>query len=144
MLKRLDPARCRGTEYILFDRSHCERFVAFIADQGISAEVRPDAMEGFVIVLPEACDEPAELAISEAYDALMEEQYDLVAAEDGGSRSVMAVTVTLPGGESRAIALRGELGRRLYEHFTFDEVRDLIEAIAAAVANPHEGPLCRK
>lgn len=133
-----------GTEYILFDRTLCERFVTFIADQGISAEVRPDTMEGFVIALPETCDEPAELAISAAYDALMEEQHDLVVAEDSGSRSVMAVTVTLPGGESSAIALRGALGRRLYEHFTFDEVRELIEAIAAGIANPHEGPLCRK
>ncbi len=133
-----------STEYILFDQTLCERFVAFIAEQGISAEVRPDAMEGFVITLPEACDEQRELTISEAYDALMTEQYDLVAAKNGGSRTVMAVSVTLPGGESRVIALPGELGRRLYEHFTLDEARALIEAIAVAVANPHEGALCRK
>lgn len=133
-----------GNEYILFDRTLCERFVAIIAEQGITAEVRPDAMEGLLIALPEMCDEPAESAISAAYDALMEEQHDLVVAEDSGSRSVMAVTVKLPDGESRAIALRGELGRRLYEHFTFDEVRDLIEAIAAAIVNPREGLLCRK
>lgn len=133
-----------GTEYILFDRALCERFVAFIAEQGITVEMRPDAMEGFVIALAGACDERQELAISAAYDALMEEQYELVAAEDGGLRSVMAVSVKMPSGESRVIAVPGELGRRLCEHFTLDEARALIEAIAVAIANPHEGPLCRR
>jgi len=133
-----------STEYILFDRALAERFVAFIAERGISAELRPDAIEGFVIAVPEGCDERLALEISAAYDALMAEQYDLVAAEDGGSRTVMAVTVTLPSGESRAVALPGAIGKRLYEHFTFDEVQALIEEIAAAVANPHEPPLCRK
>ena len=133
-----------STEYILFDRTLCDRFVAFVAQQGINAEVRPDAMEGFVIALPDVSDERRQLAISAAYDALMQEQYDLVAAEDDGLRSVMAVTVTLPGGESRAVTLPGDLGRRLYEHFSIEEVQVLIEKIAAAVANPHEGPICRK
>ena len=94
--------------------------------------------------VPEPCDEELGLEISAAYDALMEEQYALVAAEDGGSRTVMAVTVTLPSGESRVVALRGALGRRLYEHFTFEQVQALIEEIAAAVVDPHQGPLCRK
>jgi hypothetical protein len=133
-----------STDYILFDRALCERLVAFIAERGISAEVRPDAIEGFVIAVPEACDERLELEISAAYDALMEEQYDLVAAEDGGSRTLMAVTVTIPSGESRLVALPGALGRRLHEHFTLEEVQVLIEEIAAAVANPRAGPLCRK
>ena len=56
----------------------------------------------------------------------------------------MAVTVTLPDGESRAFALPGEIGRRLCEHFTLDEVRDLVEAIAAATTAPRPGPLCRR
>lgn len=38
------------TEYILFDRALSERFVAFIAERGIRAEVRSDAIEGFVML----------------------------------------------------------------------------------------------
>lgn len=56
----------------------------------------------------------------------------------------MAVTVTLPDGESRAFALPGEIGRRLCEHFRLDEVRDLVESIAAAPADPRPGPRCRR
>lgn len=53
----------------------------------------------------------------------------------------MAATVWLPDGEPRATALPGEIGRRLCEHFMLDEVRDLVEAIAAT-AGPRRGMLC--
>jgi hypothetical protein len=45
--------RAMATEYILFDRTLCDRLVQFIAEHGLVADVRPDAIEGFVLVVPD-------------------------------------------------------------------------------------------
>jgi hypothetical protein len=74
----------------------------------------------------------------------MVEQFELTEAEDGGSRSVMAVTATLPSGESCVVPLTGKLGRRLYEHFTIEEVQALVTEIAVAVVNPSTTPICTR
>ena len=143
---QVNPGKLRvmATEYILFDRTLCDRLVQFIAEHDLVADVRPDAIEGFIIVVPDTPDEELESAIAAKYDSLMEEQFNLIEAQDGGSRTVMAVTVTLPSGESCVVPVTGKLGRRLYEHFTVDEVQALISEVAAAVANPSSGPLCKR
>jgi NAD-specific glutamate dehydrogenase len=133
-----------ATEYILFDRTLCDRLVQFITDRGLVADVRPDAIAGFVIVVSDTPDEDLESAIAAKYDALMEEQFNLIEAEEGGSRTVMAVTVTLPSGQPCVVPLTGKLGRRVYEHFTVEEVQTLVTEIAAAVANPSTDPLCKR
>lgn len=143
---QVNPGKLRAmaTEYILFDRTLCDRLVQFIAEHGLVADVRPDAIEGFVIVVPDTPDEDLESAIAAKYDSLMEEQFHLIEVEDGGSRTVMAVTATLPSGEPCVVPLTGKLGRRLYEHFTVEEVQALISEIVAAVTNPSSGPLCKR
>jgi hypothetical protein len=118
--------------------------VQFITDRGLVADVRPDAIAGFVIVVSDTPDEDLESAIAAKYDALMEEQFNLIEAEEGGSRTVMAVTVTLPSGQPCVVPLTGKLGRRVYEHFTVEEVQALVTEIAVAVANPSTGPLCKR
>lgn len=133
-----------ATEYILFDRTLCDRLVQFVAEHDLVADVRPDAIEGFVIVVPDTPDEDLESAIAATYESLMEEQFNLIEAEEGGSRSVMAVTVTLPSGAPCVVPLSGKLGRCVYEHFTVDEVQALVTEIAAAVVNPSTDPLCKR
>ena len=131
-------------EYIIFDRKLCDRFVRFIAARGITADVWPDTIEGFSVAIPDTLSEELEQAIEAEYESLMVEQRDLTEYMDNdGARTLMAVTVTLPGGEPCVIPMRAELGRRLYEHFTVEEVQDLVSEIAAAVTNPLTGPLCR-
>ena len=132
-------------EYVIFDRKLCDRFVRLIAARGITADVRPDTIEGFSVAIPDTLSEELEEAIEAEYESLMIEQRDLVESMDTDSaRSLMAVTVTLLGGEPCVVPIRAELGRRLYEHFTIEEVQDLVSEIAAAVTNPVRGPLCRR
>jgi hypothetical protein len=56
---QVNPGKLRAmaTECILFDRTLCDRLVQFIAEHGLVADVRPDATEGFVIVVPNTPDE---------------------------------------------------------------------------------------
>lgn len=130
-------------EYMFFDEALGRRFLDLAAARGLSGTLRADAMEGYVVELPEADDDLAE-ALEADYAALMTEQRDLVEAGDApGARKLMAVNVTLPDGQVRQVRLSGALGRRLLEHFDIDEINELAAAIARDIAHPVSGPLCR-
>lgn len=70
---QVNPGKLRAmaTEYILFDRTLCDRLVQFVAEHGRVADVRPDAIEGFVIVVPDTPDEDLESAIAAKYDSVV-------------------------------------------------------------------------
>jgi hypothetical protein len=134
-----------ANEYIFFDARLRDRFVSFIAIHGIPSQMRPDAMEGFVVALADDLAEEIEEAIEAEYSTLMEEQRDLVEAADGGnSRALMAVAVTLPDGQPGVVRIPAHYARRLFAHFSTEEVHELVAAIAQAVTNPVAGSLCRK
>lgn len=134
-----------ANEYIIFDKRLCDRFVPFVAERGIAADVKADAMEGFVVALPDTLDETLEATIDTEYDAIMDEQRELTeSADDDRARTLMAVTITLPDGAPCVVPIGARLGRRLYNHFTIEEVQDLVAEIAAAVTNPVARPLCRR
>lgn len=132
-------------EYIFFDARLRDRFVSFIATRGIPSQMWPDAMEGFVVALADDLADEIEEAIEAEYSTLMEEQRDLVEAADGAnSRALMAVAVTLPDGQQGVVRIPAHYARRLFAHFSTEEVHELVAAIAQAVTNPVGGPLCRK
>jgi len=134
-----------GNEYIFFDEVLRDRFMAYLADHGMPSQFRPDQIEGFVVELADAVPEATESAIELEYDRLMELQRDLIDAVEGeDGQDVMGVSVTLPDGQACMVRLPGAYGRRLVEHFTFEEIHELVSVIAWNVANPVSGPLCRK
>ena len=132
-------------EYILFDASLRDRFLAFISARGLTDEVRPDPMEGFVVALPDDLADDVEDAIEDEYATLMSEQVSLIeaAGEDSG-RALMRVTATLADGSSRIVQLPADHARRLFEHFSVEEIHELVSAIVQSAMNPVEGPMCRK
>lgn len=130
--------------YIFFDAALSERFLAFAANQGVAGRVRPDPMEGFVVELPDDLADDIEAAIEAEYDALMDEQRDLVEAAEGDeARDLMGVSVTLPDGRLCVVRLPASHARRLVEHFSIGEIQELVSAIAQGVLHPVDGPLCR-
>lgn len=134
-----------ASEYIFFDAALRDRFVGFAAARGIPSEVQADAMEGFVVALADDLGDDIEEAIEDEYATLMEEQRDLVEAADGeNSRALMAVAITLPDGQPGVVRIPARHVRRLFAHFSIEEVHELVAAIAQSVANPVAGPLCRK
>lgn len=132
-------------EYIFFDAGLSDRFVGFLAARGIPGQVRPDAMEGFVVTVADGIPDDADAAIEDEYAALMAEQQRLVEeAEEEGARDLMAVTVALPGGEDLTVRLPALYARRLFAHFSIEEIHGLVSAIAHSVLNPIDGPICRE
>jgi hypothetical protein len=131
-------------EYILFDESLRDRFLKIVAGQGIASEVRADQIEGFVVALSDdLADEVVDL-LEDEYDALMVEQRCLVESLDGNkARTLMGVNITLPDGQRRMVPLPAIYARRLYEHFTIEEIQQCVSGIAESVLKPDAGSLCR-
>ncbi len=134
-----------GFEYIFFDVSLAQALSSFAAGQGVTAQVRPDTMGGWVVQVPEDLPVSAEDAIEVEYDRLMLHQRDVLDAADGAdANDVLGVQVTLPGGENCLVRVPPHLGRRLVDQFSFEEIHQLVSLIAAQALQPAEGPLCQK
>jgi len=134
-----------ANEYIFFDEALRDRFVRFAAERGVAGSLRADAIDGFVVALPDDLDDDLEDAIEDEYEALMAAQRDLVEAGEGdGAKKLMGVSVILPDGQTRMVRLPGDYARRLLEQFTIDEIREMVTAIARDVAVPLSGPICRQ
>jgi len=130
-------------EYILFDESLRDRFLKIVAGQGIASEVRADQIEGFVVALPDdLADEVIDL-LEDEYDALMVEQRCILESLEGDKTSaLMGVNITLPDGQQRMVPIPAIYARRLYEHFTIEEIRQCVSGIAERVLKPDAGSLC--
>ncbi len=134
-----------GLEYMFFNESLRDRFVAFVAGHGISSTVRKDVIDGFVVELPDEFDDDLQDTLEAEYDSIMDAQM-LLAESDTEliSHAVAGVTVTLADGTTRDVRIPPPIARRLFEHFTPAEVHEIATAIAESVENPIDGPLCQK
>ena len=131
-------------EYILFDEGLRDRFVQFVSGQGIASEVRADQIEGFVVAVPDDLADDVIDLLEEEYDALMKEQRCLTELLDGDkARTLMGVKIMLPDGQQRMVPLPAIYARRLYEHFTIEEIQQCVAGIAESVLKPDAGSLCR-
>ncbi len=134
-----------GFEYMFFDEALRDRFVAFASERGIASTVRKDRMEGYVVELPDGLADELQDAVEDEYESIMDEQM-LLAESDAElvSHHVAGVTVTLADGTTRTVRIPPPIARRLFEHFTPEEVHEIATAIAQSVENPIDGPICRK
>lgn len=134
-----------ANQYIFFDTRLRERFVQFAADRGIASEVWPDTMQGAVVELTEELSEEVIDLIEDEYESLMLEQMAaLEADENEADRSVIGVNVALSDGETCVVRIPADLGRRLFEVFSTEEIHDLVGAITHSVKTPSKEPLCKK
>lgn len=131
-------------EYILFDAVLCQRFLKFLADHGLPAACRLDQIEGFVVTAPDGLPDEVEQAVEDEYQALMAEQVTLLETAGTGGRSLMRIGATLADGSTCIVQLPAVHGRRLFAHFSVEEIQELVSAIAQSALNPAEGPICRE
>lgn len=134
-----------SNDYIFFDEGLRDRFVAFAQNLGLPSGTACDAMGSHVVSLPDNLDDELEDKIESAYEDLMAEQRDLVdAGDDADARRVMGVNIERPDGTTQVVRVPGDYALRLMEHFTLDEIRELVTAIATEVLAPRDGPLCKR
>lgn len=134
-----------ATEYIFFDADLRERFVQAVAARALACQVREDAMEGFVVRLPDETGDDVLEAMEAEYEALMNEQMLRAEARpDWVSHQVAGVRFTRADGSAGTVRLPAAVARPLMERFTAEEAHALVSAIAHSLENPVDGPLCRK
>ncbi len=132
-------------EYTFFNDELRERFMQIAAGMGVASQVREDKMEGSIVELSDGLPDEQLSSLETEYEALMDEQMLLAESEEGWvTHQVMGVKVTLADGQPCDIRLQGEMARRLAEHFSPQEIYELVHAIAQSIENPTHGPLCRK
>jgi len=128
-------------EYVFFDAGIRVRFVEFLHERGVAAELS-DA-DGFIAGIPEDLDDELSDAIDECYDHLLQENADLLESSEGGlDRHAAGVRVQLSGGTPCMVRLAPELMARMLGCITLEELRDLVQDIALQVEDPDDLPVC--
>ena len=134
-----------GNDYIFFDLELRDRFVQGLSARGLTSSAHDDAMEGFVVALDTDPGDDLLDEIEEMYDALMQEQMLLAEQRsDWGSHQVASLQIARADGSEAEVRLPPAVARKLLAHFSIDEARDLVSAIAHSLENPVDGPLCRR
>lgn len=131
-------------EYMFFDHDLRQQFISFAHGHGVPCEVTEDSM-GLVASVAEDIPEPVSDELDRYYDELLELQAERVDLADGvATHQAAGVRVTLDDGRPCMIKLDPDMANQLFSAFTLEEVQTLIQAIARSVANPDDGPICRR
>jgi hypothetical protein len=132
------------SEYIFFEDDLRDRFMAFVAKHQVQATTHPDKIAGHVVILPENLPDDLEDGFEVEYGRLMDEQQELVEAEDGEDRTLLGVDITLPDGRPCTVRLPPDFARRLCNHFSGEEIQAMVATIAKDILDPAAGPICRE
>lgn len=131
-------------EYTFFDENLRNRFISMATGMGIPSTVWDDKIEGSVVQLEGELDEEQMLALEAEYENLLDEQMVLSEADGSIEHQAMGINVIFADGHTGVVRLKGDIARRLMEHFAAEEIHDLVQAIADSIEHPINGPLCKR
>lgn len=129
-------------EYIFFEPALRDSFVEYAKSLGIGCTLQDDPL-GLVVAIPEDIDDATEEALEARYEALEQEQVDLLTEEQGGFSQLAGFRFELPDGQSCIVPLETGIANRLLAAFSFEEVQRLFGAVARSAANPSAEHLCK-
>ncbi len=127
-------------EYIFFEASLRDKFVAYAEQRGVPCTATDDNM-GLVVAIPEDLAEELADELEAYYDTLEDEQEDL-SKEDGDLKRMAGFRFNLPDGQSRMLPLQTDMANRLMANFTLAEIQGLFDAVAYCTLNPNDEHLC--
>jgi hypothetical protein len=133
-------------DYVFFDQRPRERFVAFVRTQGLHPICREDLEGEFQVSVPDDLDDALAERIEAFYDEMLD--YDRLLAEtasDDASAHYHAagVVLNLASGERLYAEVDPGLLARVMTVLSAEEFGRLVEAVVAAVENPHRRTLCQ-
>ena len=94
-------------EYIFFDATLRDKFLAFAEHRGVPCTATDDSM-GLLVSIPEDIAEDVADEIEEYYESLEDEQEDLSMAE-GDLNRLAGFNFTLPDGQQRMLPLPSDI-----------------------------------
>lgn len=128
-------------DYIFFDATLRDKFVAYAEQRGVPCTATDDPM-GLVVAIPE--DLPEELAdeLENYHDTLEKEQEELSLAADDLHR-LAGFGFKLPDGQARLLPVSTDMANRLLANFTLEEIQELLNAVARYALEPPNEHLCK-
>ena len=128
-------------EYIFFEETLRDKFATFLRGRGVEPTLSDES--GCVAAIPEDLEDDLADAIDECYERLLQENAELLeGTEDALEKNAAGVRVELADGTPCMVRLDPDLMARLLGCISLEELRDMVQDIAAAVENPDDRPLC--
>ncbi len=134
-------------EYIFFHEEPCRRFKAFLAEKGIEPlkeGLDKTDVEGMTVFIRDDLDDRLSDEIEAYYDEMMTLDESLVAETEEDEMHKVGLAVTLKDGRSVYAAVDPEVLARVLTVISHDELGRIVDAVADAVENPDERPLCKR
>lgn len=131
-------------EYVFFDAVPCHRFREFLALKGVEHQP-PTGDEVLMIEIPENLNESLINEIESYYDDMMELGAEILSNQSGdGQINTAGLTVTLQDGRISYAVLDPALVNKMLDALSLDELNTVVSAIAEAVENPNDTPICKR
>jgi len=135
-------------EYIFFHKTPYEKFLQFLRSiqvEPLKEGVDETDVEGLVVFIQDNLDESLSNEIEAYYDDMMDLNESLVAEEDEGDRmNNVGLAVSLADGRSVLASVDPAVLNRVLSVITHRQLGEMVDAIADAVENPDERPLCKR
>lgn len=135
-------------EYIFFHQQPYQQFREFLQNKQVEMlreGIDETDVEGFVIHIQDNLDDELSEEIEQFYDEMMELTENLVATEgDGVETSRVGLAVSLTDGRSVMASVEPDVLNRILTVVSHQELGNLVDAIADAVENPDQRPLCKR
>ena len=131
-------------DFVFFNASTREQFVAFLAGLGVAAELSEDD-ESFGVAVAETLEETLLDSIEVRYDELMVVDQSLFEQQqtDAGQHTA-GVVLNLKSGNTVYAEVDPLLLGRIMEVLSPEEFGDVVNAIVDAVENLDRRPLCKR
>jgi hypothetical protein len=135
-------------EYIFFHQQPYQKFKRFLESKNIQMlkeGIDETDVEGFVIHIQDNLEDDISEQIEDFYDEMMELSETLVADESEDNEfSRVGLNVTLKDGRSVLAEVEPDVLNRILTVVSHQELGNLVDAIADAVENPDQRPLCKR
>jgi len=128
-------------EYIFFDATLRDKFVAYATQRGVPCTASDDTM-GLLVEIPEDIPEDVSDNLEEYYETLEDEQEGISLAE-GDVRRLAGFGFKLPNGEARLVPVSTDIANRLMANFTLEEIQGLLNDVARYAVEPPNEHLCQ-
>jgi hypothetical protein len=128
-------------EYIFFDATLRDKFLAFAEQRDVPCTASNDSM-GLVVAIPEDIPEDVADSLEEYYETLEDEQEGMSLAE-GDVRRLAGFGFKLPDGQARLVPVSTDMANRLMANFTLEEIQGLLNDVARYALEPSNEHLCQ-
>ncbi|HEY9199512.1 MAG TPA: hypothetical protein VIR60_09100 [Gammaproteobacteria bacterium] len=131
-------------EFIFFHDQLAGEFSARLSELTVPHETRTDAL-GFVVSVADDLEEDLLDRLDGIYEDLLIQSEDLLNETDGGTeKQFAAVNISLRDGRIAQASVRPELMNKILAALSFEELNELVAAIADSLENPDDRPFCQR